>query len=239
MTKPVIVTRQVKGAPLTRAELDANFSNIDDATIGVSDGTNSGSLSLNDTLTFAATGSATVAYNNSTKTVTVGATAGSSGGNNIIIIGSAGSDPGTLSFNTDSFGTRPTDSFRLISSGGVSGVSVSSNTFTLPAGTYIIELPWVITSGTPFRLTKGGSYNFASRVNDDFNNSVIQTSAGGAIGGAGNSLISPGATSQFTLTGSTSLSFYKNGNIGNDYMSVLDRSNMGHTAIMFKFIKVA
>ena len=76
MTKPVIVTRAGKGSPLTRTELDANFSNIDDATIGVSDGTNSGSLSLNDTLTFAASGSATVAYNNSTKTVTVGASGG-------------------------------------------------------------------------------------------------------------------------------------------------------------------
>jgi hypothetical protein len=76
MTKPVIVTREGKGSPLTRAELDANFSNIDDATLGVSDGTNSGSLSLNDTLNFAASGSATVAYNSSTKTITVGASGG-------------------------------------------------------------------------------------------------------------------------------------------------------------------
>lgn len=78
MTKPVIVTRAAKGSPLTRTELDNNFANIDNATIGVSDGTNSGSLNLNDQLNFAASGSATVAYNSSTKTLTVGATAGAS-----------------------------------------------------------------------------------------------------------------------------------------------------------------
>jgi hypothetical protein len=86
MTKPVIVTREGKGSPLTRAELDANFSNIDNATIGVSDGTNSGSLNLNDTLNFAASGSATVAFNSATKTVTVGATGGGGGGDKMVFL---------------------------------------------------------------------------------------------------------------------------------------------------------
>ena len=80
MTKPVIVTRETKGSPLTRTELDANFSNIDNATIGVSDGTNSGTLNLNDTINFTASGSATVAYNSSTKTLTVGTTTEIDGG---------------------------------------------------------------------------------------------------------------------------------------------------------------
>jgi hypothetical protein len=78
MTKPVIVTRTSKGAPLTRTELDNNFSNIDNATIGVSDGTNSGTLDLNDTLNFTASGNATVVYNSSTKTLTVGTSGGGS-----------------------------------------------------------------------------------------------------------------------------------------------------------------
>jgi len=48
MTKPVIVTRANKGSPLTRAELDANFSNIDDATISVTGDSGTITNSLND-----------------------------------------------------------------------------------------------------------------------------------------------------------------------------------------------
>jgi hypothetical protein len=273
MTKPVIVTRETKGTPLTRAELDSNFTNLDNATIGVAgDAGTPISANLNDTITInggngigtaVVDGDLVVNLNgvyggNATSSTTVGnntavllapvATSGSyndltdkpaAGGNNIVIIGSAGSDPGSLNFNTNSSISRPTDNFRLIYSGGVSGVSVSSNTFTLPAGTYVFELPWIMSSGVPFRLTKGPNYDFASRVLDDYNSLVIQTSSGGAIGGSGNGSISPGVTTQFTLTGSTSLSFYKNGNSGNDYMSLLDRSNMLHSSIMFKFIKIS
>lgn len=47
MTKPVIVTRQNKGAPLTRAELDANFQNINDAVISVTGDTGTITNSLN------------------------------------------------------------------------------------------------------------------------------------------------------------------------------------------------
>lgn len=49
MTKPVIVTRSGKGAPLTRAELDANFSNLDNATINVAGDSGTINGSLNDT----------------------------------------------------------------------------------------------------------------------------------------------------------------------------------------------
>jgi hypothetical protein len=47
MTKPVIVTRQNKGAPLTRNELDANFQNINDAVISVTGDTGTITNSLN------------------------------------------------------------------------------------------------------------------------------------------------------------------------------------------------
>ena len=49
MTKPVIVTRAGKGSPLTRAELDANFENINDAVITVTGDTGSITNSLNET----------------------------------------------------------------------------------------------------------------------------------------------------------------------------------------------
>ena len=48
MTKPVIVTRANKGAPLTAAEMDANFNNINDAVITVTGDTGSITNSLNE-----------------------------------------------------------------------------------------------------------------------------------------------------------------------------------------------
>jgi hypothetical protein len=48
MAKPVIVTRQTKGSPLTRTELDNNFTNINDAVIIVTGDTGSITNSLNE-----------------------------------------------------------------------------------------------------------------------------------------------------------------------------------------------
>lgn len=76
MTKPVIVTRATKGSALTWTEGDSNFTNLQNATIGITDGTNSGTLDLNDTLTFTAGTNVTLSYNSSTKTLTVNASAG-------------------------------------------------------------------------------------------------------------------------------------------------------------------
>lgn len=71
MTKPTIVTRAGKGSPLTRAELDGNFTNLDNATWNVSDGTNSKAFSLNDTLQFTAGTNISVGVNSSTGVVTI------------------------------------------------------------------------------------------------------------------------------------------------------------------------
>lgn len=50
MTKPVIIKREVKGTPLTYAELDTNFQNLDDATINFTgDLGDTRSMDLNDT----------------------------------------------------------------------------------------------------------------------------------------------------------------------------------------------
>jgi len=61
MTKPVIVTRQSKGAPLTRTELDNNFTNIDNATISVTGDTGTITNSLNDSFQISG-GVATTSY---------------------------------------------------------------------------------------------------------------------------------------------------------------------------------
>lgn len=71
MAKPTIVTRADKGSALTWTEGDANLTNLRDATITVTDGTNSKALNLNDTLTFTAGTNITLSVNSSTGAVTI------------------------------------------------------------------------------------------------------------------------------------------------------------------------
>jgi len=71
MTKPVIVTRASKGSALTWTEGDSNFTNLQNATLSVTDGTNTKALNLNDTLTFTAGTNVTLSVNASTGAVTV------------------------------------------------------------------------------------------------------------------------------------------------------------------------
>jgi hypothetical protein len=240
MTKPVIVTRAVKGAPLTRTELDSNFSNIDNATIGVSDGTTSGTLDLNDTLNFAASGSATVAYNSSTKTVTVGA---SGGGNNIILWGSAGdSNAYRLRFYSNADApVLPTDNLKLYSAGGVSGVSVSGNAIVLPAGTYIFEMPFVkLPNGDGgFRLYNKSLDERVPAVDRD---GFIKFGALTMSIGGSSTLVSFPSYAKFVLTQSRQITIakYTNGPYnGSDEISIIDPSNQEGSVLMFKFIKIA
>lgn len=78
MTKPAITSRITKGAALTYEEQDANFTNLQNATITVTDGTNSKAIDLNGTITFVTGSSAGVSVDPTTGTVTIG---GSMGGN--------------------------------------------------------------------------------------------------------------------------------------------------------------
>lgn len=69
MTKPVIVTRAGKGSALTFQEGDANFTNLQNATITVSDGSSSTAIDLNGTITFTAGSGITV--DETTGTITI------------------------------------------------------------------------------------------------------------------------------------------------------------------------
>lgn len=73
------------------------------------------------------------------------ATAGGSSGNNIIKIAS-GDSPNFAMPSTSN--AASTSTLVLRSTGGVSGVSVSTNTFTLPAGTYYLQLPQMWSTST-------------------------------------------------------------------------------------------
>jgi hypothetical protein len=87
MTKPVITSRTTKGLALTYAELDQNFQNLQDATIGVSDGTNTYNFNLNDVISIAGAGGATVGVNPSTGAITI------TSGNGTVNLGAAGAIP--------------------------------------------------------------------------------------------------------------------------------------------------
>jgi hypothetical protein len=75
MAKPTITTRASKGSALTWTEGDANLTNLQNATISVTDGTNTAVLDLNDTLTLTAGTNITLSVNATTDTVTINSTA--------------------------------------------------------------------------------------------------------------------------------------------------------------------
>lgn len=60
MAKPSVTTRTTKGSPLSYSELDTNFENLRDATLTVTDGTNSTAIDLNGTIEFTAGANMTV-----------------------------------------------------------------------------------------------------------------------------------------------------------------------------------
>lgn len=75
MAKPTIVTRAGKGSALTWTEGDANLTNLQDATITVTDGTNSKAIDLNGTITFTGGTNISTAVNATTGEVTITNTA--------------------------------------------------------------------------------------------------------------------------------------------------------------------
>ena len=71
MTKPTIVTRAGKGAPLSTTEGDSNFTNLRDSTIGVLANGTTVTTDLNGSFEIEAGSGITVSGNNTTKKITV------------------------------------------------------------------------------------------------------------------------------------------------------------------------
>lgn len=123
MAKPSITLRDTKGSALTYAELDANFTNLKDATLTITAGSGGTAVTadLNGTITLVAGTNITLSGNNTSKEITISATSG----------GGGGSMSGfTVSGDTGSAQTI-TDADNLTISGGTGLSSVASATDTI------------------------------------------------------------------------------------------------------------
>jgi hypothetical protein len=121
MAKPAITLRATKGAALTYAELDTNFTNIKDATISITGGSTAVSADLNGNITLVAGTNVTITGNNTSKEITISATSGGGGGtmSGFTISGDTGSAQSI------------TDANNVSISGGVGLSSVASATDTV------------------------------------------------------------------------------------------------------------
>jgi hypothetical protein len=125
-----IVTRSGKGSQLSWTEVDTNFTNLNTDKI---QSTNAGSTG--NVLTKTAGGAEWAAP-------------AAGGGSNIIIIGArASGDPTPSLVFPSTTNTVHNETLEVLTTGGVSGVSITSNkTIVLPSGTYIFRNPICSTS---------------------------------------------------------------------------------------------
>jgi hypothetical protein len=95
MAKPAITLRSVKDAALNYSELDTNFENLQNATIGFTVGGSTADIDLNSALTVVAGTNVTLVLDDATNTLTINAS-GSGGGSGITNPLSANLDTGNF-----------------------------------------------------------------------------------------------------------------------------------------------
>lgn len=122
MAKPSVTLRSGKGSALTYSELDANFTNLKDATITLTAGSGGTAVSadLNGTITFVAGSNVTLTGDNSAKTITIASSGGSGGVTNPL---TANLDIATYSLIT----TAATDRNFVIAPDGTGAIEATSN----------------------------------------------------------------------------------------------------------------
>lgn len=86
MAKPSVTLRSGKGSALTYSELDANFTNLKDATVTLKAGTGGTDVSgdLNSTITLVAGSNVTLTGDNTAKTITIASSGGGGGLANVV-----------------------------------------------------------------------------------------------------------------------------------------------------------
>ena len=180
-----ITTRAGKGSVLTYTEVDTNFTNLNTDKIQAtnSPGTNGQVLTSDGTN---ATWSTPAAGGSNTVILYMGSQLGFPTGTDVI---------------TNS-------SWTLLSSGGISGVSATSNTVTLPAGTYLFEFPimnYTSNDGNyPAFIIKNNTASTTLGTIDNIT-SLTATYSGNQVP------VIWAPKYYFTLSASSSISLYKSG----------------------------
>lgn len=134
MTKPVITKRTTKGSALTYSELDANFQNLQDATISLTAGSGGTQVTadLNGNITLVAGTNITLTGDNTAKTITINSTGGGGGSNtftDIVTIQSSGDNTNSIIFNPDD--TNYAGDVASIKTGsGIDGLVITTNSQT-------------------------------------------------------------------------------------------------------------
>lgn len=155
MAKPTITTRAGKGAALTYAELDTNFTNIKDATITITGGSTAVTADLNGNITLVAGSNVTITGDDTANTITINSVASGSM-NSFTLAGDSGTSQSIADGNT------------LTIAGGTGLTSVASATDTITlnldntavsAGTYNFA---TITVDAQGRLTSASTPSFIS-----------------------------------------------------------------------------
>jgi hypothetical protein len=113
-------------------------------------------------------------------------------------------DLANLVFPTGSDAVNTT-TFSIATTGGLSGVSVSTNTFTLPAGTYVMKFPMLTTSNTSW--TTWFLYNVT-----DSQSVVTFDNPLSIFSGQRYTWFQP--TVQFTIAGTKTFDFRKSSGLG-------------------------
>lgn len=182
MTKPAITSRQTKGLALTYAELDTNFANLRDSTIGITAGSGGTQVTsdLNGNITLVAGTNVTLSGDNTAKTITINSggsniTAGTGGttvtgdltlvaGNNISLSGN--NTTKTISITANA--ALPTG-LTYTDSGSSAGLTIGSsgdttNTLNTVAGQLVIKNQLVLGNGNYglWDVGTGGTLNLGT-----------------------------------------------------------------------------
>lgn len=231
MAKPTIVTRTGKGSALTFAEGDANFTNLRDATITVTDGSNSTAVDLNGTVTF--TGGTNMTVTESAGEITFDSTAGI-GLTDLSVTTGAGAETSALSYNntTGVFTFTPNstadlaalDDFSVGAEGTASGDGAIAYNNTTGVFTYtpptIEGLGGIVADTTP---QLGGDLDVqSSKITTSTSNGNLTLEANGTgslVVNAGTGINLKAASNIFTDTAATDITLTATGLISLDSLT--------------------
>jgi len=240
MTKPVIVTRATKGAPLTRTELDNNFSNLDNASISIAGDSGTIQGSLNDTFTIA--GGSKIVTNVVNNQLVIGLTTNLDGGNAATTTtgiedgGTAtGSDPSGEDYRGDTGPAGPTGATGSPGATGPAGATGSTGATGSPGATGATGATGAAASNgiSMFIIKPGGWSNNTFGTGDYRNQRIFGTSIINTISGASISddsindnptaLILPAGTYSFQLNAGKIVNSSNNG--GSNAWRLYDETN--------------